>query len=167
MDKDGVETPHLLLLRIAGSFAAEIASEARISQAADCRTALTLVAEQPISAAMVDFDGDWVAAPAFVQAIRDPLGSPRVGLPILGLLREHAAEQVRRAVFAGIDHVMLTPVTPGTLVHLALQLKNRPAKQIRTVQYVGPDRRRIAGLSYTGPDRRESAVILGRWRAGD
>ncbi|MBM3491321.1 MAG: hypothetical protein FJX68_12900 [Alphaproteobacteria bacterium] len=156
-----------MLLRIASPFADEIASEARVRQAQDCAAALAILTRTPIAAAVVDFDGDREAAPAFLAAIRDPHQTPSSGLPVLGLLRQHSAEAVRRAVRAGIDHVMLTPISAATLVHLALQLRSRPAKQIRTVHYVGPDRRRIAGLSYSGPDRREPAAILGRWRSGD
>ncbi len=91
---------------------------------------------------------------AMLSALRDPAASPRRGLPVICLLSESSPERVHQLVRAGVDHVMVKPISAAALRDLAQHLCDNPTAQIAVPNYVGPDRRRLPDEAYGGPDRR-------------
>ena len=92
---------------------------------------------------------------ALLRILRDPAASPRKGLPVICLLSESSPAMLRDLIKAGVDHVMIQPVSAGGLRDLARHLCDNPMPQITVPSYVGPDRRRLPDDSYTGPGRRD------------
>ncbi len=114
-------------------------------------------------AALADFAADVVVADigttdretsALLKDLRNPAATPRKGLPVICLLAESSPSQVRALVKAGVDHVMIKPISTAALCDLAQHLRDNPMPQVTVPRYTGPDRRRLPDDSFTGPNRR-------------
>jgi CheY-like chemotaxis protein len=122
----------------------------------------TQTAEAALSA-LADFAADVVVTDigtsdrettALLKRLRDPVTSPRRGLPVICLLAESSPAQVHGLIKAGVDHVMIKPISATALYDLARHLCDNPMPQISVPKYIGPDRRRLPDDSFTGPNRR-------------
>jgi len=114
-------------------------------------------------AALTDFAADVVVTDigtserettALLKGLRDPATSPRKGLPVICLLAISSPAQVHGLVRAGVDHVMIKPISTAALIDLARHLRDNPMPQVTVPRYTGPDRRRLPDDSFTGPNRR-------------
>jgi len=114
-------------------------------------------------AALESFDADLVVADishtdvealALLRHLRSPATAPRKGLQMICLLAASSPERVRGLIKAGVDHVMIKPISAIALRDLAQNLSEHPTPQVAVPKYVGPDRRRLPIASYTGPARR-------------
>ncbi len=128
--------------------------------------ALDIIAVQTAAAALqalADFPAHVVVAnigtsdretKTLLASLRDPAATPRKGLPVICLLSESSPQQVHDLVKAGVDHVMVQPISATALRELARHLCDNPMPQINVAKYTGPDRRRLPDDAYTGPNRR-------------
>ena len=112
------------------------------------------LAEFPADVVVADVGSSDREARALLAYLRDPAATPNRGVPVICLLAESSPERVRGLVKAGVDHVMIKPISAASLPDLAQNLCDNPMPQITVPKYVGPDRRRLPLDSYTGPGRR-------------
>jgi DNA-binding NarL/FixJ family response regulator len=119
--------------------------------AADARVALETFDADLVVA---DISHSDVEALTLLRHLRSPATAPRNGLQMICLLAASSPERVRGLVKAGVDHVMIKPISAVALRNLAQNLSEHPMPQVAVPQYVGPDRRRLPIASYTGPARR-------------
>ena len=143
-----------LLLRVPTSdrIAIEEVLNVRTTQKAD--DALAALLEFPADVVVADIGTSDFETTALMRALRDPVTTPRKGIPVICLLSESSPERVRTLVKAGVDHVMIKPISAEALRELAQHLCDSPMEEIKVPRYVGPDRRRVPDNSYTGPSRR-------------
>ncbi len=126
--------------------------EIRTTQSA--AAALEALTSYPASVLVADTSTSDFETKALLRDLRDPVNSPRKGLAVICLLGESSPERVRGLVKAGVDHVMIKPISATALHDLAQHLRDNPMQQISVAQYNGPDRRRLPDDSYTGAKRR-------------
>ena len=94
-------------------------------------------------------------AMALLAYLRDPVETPRRGLPFICLLAESSPERVRRLIKSGVGQVMIKRISVSGLCELAQYLCDNPMPQVSVPKYIGSDRRRLPMDSYTGPTRRQ------------
>ncbi|MBJ6988173.1 MULTISPECIES: response regulator [unclassified Devosia] len=115
----------------------------------------------PLDLLVVDFDRDGRPAYEMVEAIRlDPSFVNR-DLPVIALTRRITPDTREQSVSAGIDEVVVKPMSPR---HLLQRVQQRLLKHdvVGTVDfgYFGPDRRGILPEPDVHPTRRFSDNIV-------
>lgn len=101
---------------------------------------------------------DWVmkgmSGLELVQFIRKDQQSPNPLLPVIMLTGHTSVERVQQARDAGVNEVIVKPVSPRTLMSRLVAVVDRPRPFVRTSTYVGPCRRRRLDNKHEGPERR-------------
>lgn len=143
-----------LLLRVGTVDRMALAEVLEIKATQDAAAALAALADFAADVAVTDIGTSDRETTALLKGLRDPAASPRKGLPVICLLAESSPSQVRALVKAGVDHVMIKPISTTALCDLALHLRDNPMPQVTVPRYTGPDRRRLPDDSFTGPNRR-------------
>ena len=118
--------------------------------------ALERVKVENLSMALVDLeDRDGPSGPmTFMGSLRDPGRSPAPGLPVLGMMANVTRESLISAVHVGADFVIQRPFSAKTLSDRIDLMITSPAQRFRSLDYVGPDRRRMPDNLYEGNLRR-------------
>ena len=145
-----------LLLRVGTNERIALESVLAIKTTQSAEAALTALHEFPADVLVADTSTSDYETMALLQRLRSPTASPRKGLAVICLLAESSPERIRGLVKAGVDHVMIKPISATALSDLAQHLAENPMTQITVPQYIGPDRRRLPDDAYTGPQRRSS-----------
>jgi YesN/AraC family two-component response regulator len=130
----------------------------RVSEAADAKTALRVVAETRIGIMIVDWKMSPIDGLALVKRLRDIDKSPNPYLPIIMLSAYSEASKVREARDAGVTEFMVKPFNAAALYARLATIVNKPRPYVRTKAFFGPDRRRLE-IQHEGPERREEAPI--------
>ena len=146
-----------LLLRVATRERMALAEILEIKITQDAAVALAALADFAADVVIADIGTSDGEATALLKGLRDPAASPRTGLPVICLLSESSPERVRGLIKAGVDHVMIKPISATALRDLAQHLCDNPMPQVAVPKYTGPDRRRLPDHAYTGPNRRGSS----------
>ncbi len=151
----GIEVPlKALLLRVGTRDRIALSEVLTINATQKAEAAREALAEFEADVVVADVGASDIEARALLEYLRDPVKTPRKGMPVIWLLAESSPEQVRALVKAGVDHVMIKPISATALRDLAHSLCQHPMPQVAVPRYVGPDRRRLPDASYTGPTRR-------------
>lgn len=108
--------------------------------------------------ALVDLvDVDENSSPVFfMAALRDPKRTSASGLPVLGMMAEVTKESLMGAVHIGADFVIQRPFSVKSLSDRVTSMIATPAPQFSSIDYIGPDRRRVPDGLYDGDQRRDS-----------
>ena len=145
-----------LLLRVSTTDRIALEAVLNIRTTQKAVDALAALQEFPADVVIADIGTSDFETTDLLQALRDPVKTPRKGIPIICLLSESSPDRVRSLVKSGVDHVMVKPISATALRELAQHLCDFPMKQVTVYRYVGPDRRRVPDNSYPGPSRRKS-----------
>ncbi|HLT78954.1 MAG TPA: response regulator [Ferrovibrio sp.] len=87
------------------------------------------------------------------QLRRDP-DSPMPFLPVIVATATVTRERIREALDAGVNEVLVLPLSPKALETRLREVVEKPRPFVRSSGYFGPDRRRFARPDYPGPFRR-------------
>ncbi len=85
---------------------------------------------------------------------RNPL-SPNRMAPVILVTGYSALSRVSRARDAGVTEFLVKPFSANDLAKRLAYVINKPRDFIDSIDYFGPDRRRLINSNYTGPQRRE------------
>lgn len=129
-----------------------------IREAADAKSALAALTQDPFDVLIVDWKMKPVDGLALVKRLRDPDKSPNPYLPIIMLSAYSEAAKVRQARDAGVTEFLVKPFNAGALYARMASIVNRPRPYVRTKEFFGPDRRRL-DAAHDGPERREEDPI--------
>jgi len=88
-------------------------------------------------------------------AVRRHPSSPKPDLPIVLVSDPMAPDDLARVRDAGVNEVLVHPITVKALVARIDSVMGRPRPFVRRQDFVGPDRRRRGEDGYRGPDRRK------------
>lgn len=144
-----------LLLRVGTTDRVALGGVLEIMPVQTADAALRALADFPADVVIASISTSDRETTALLASLRDPAASPRQGLPVICLLSESSPAQVHGLVKAGVDHVMIQPISATALRDLAQHLCAHPVTQINVGKYTGPDRRRLPDDAYTGPNRRD------------
>jgi DNA-binding response OmpR family regulator len=98
----------------------------RVSEAADAKTALRVVAETRIDIMIVDWKMSPIDGLALVKRLRDIDKSPNPYLPIIMLSAYSEASKVREARDAGVTEFMVKPFNAAALYARLATIVNKP-----------------------------------------
>jgi two-component system, chemotaxis family, chemotaxis protein CheY len=99
-------------------------------------------------------DPDCANGLEFVRRLRRPAQSPAPFLPALVATPAVTRERLREALDAGVNELLVMPLSSHALAERLREVVERPRKFVRGENYFGPDRRRFARPDYPGPYRR-------------
>lgn len=112
---------------------------------------------------------DWKMSPMdgieFARRMRRGRTGRERLLPIILLTSYAEPERVAEARDAGVNEVLVKPVSGKTLLGRIQSIVCRPRKFIDVTTFIGPDRRRTGGHAYAGTERRAAPLpdpALGR-----
>lgn len=91
---------------------------------------------------------------ALIDRLRRGGNSPAPFLPAAIVTQTITRERIRQALQAGVNEILVPPLTPNTVGARLREMVERPRKFIRSPDYFGPDRRRTVRADYAGPFRR-------------
>jgi two-component system, chemotaxis family, chemotaxis protein CheY len=89
-----------------------------------------------------------------VRRLRSDPASPMPFLPAIVATATITRERVREALDAGVNEVLVLPLSAKALETRLREVVEKPRKFVRGGGYFGPDRRRFARPDYPGPYRR-------------
>jgi two-component system chemotaxis response regulator CheY len=98
----------------------------------------------------------------FTKAVRALPDKTDCVLPIIMVTGFTERRRVEAARDAGVNQILVKPVTPAALFQRIEEIILRPRAFVRTSSYSGPCRRRHNNPDYVGPWRRKSDSDLGR-----
>jgi two-component system chemotaxis response regulator CheY len=127
-----------------------------IEEAADCNTAIGLVAAGDVDIAFVDFKLSGLDGLDFCRRIRQSPDSPNRYLPIIMITAYSERGRVIDAINAGVDEFLVKPVRAVDVANRVNAVVERRRPFIQTPGYFGPDRRRRDDPRHRGPWRRAS-----------
>ena len=96
--------------------------------------ALQVLADFPAHVAVAYIGTSDRETRALIASLRDPAATLRKGLPVICLFSESSHQQVRDLVKAGVDHVMIQPIS-------VTALRDNPMPQINVAKHTRPNRR--------------------------
>ena len=115
-----------LLLRVGTMDRIALGEVMEIRTTQSAAAALEALADYPASVLVADTSTSDFETKALLRDLRDPVTSPRKGLAVICLLAESSPERVRGLVKAGVDHVMIKPISATALHDLAQHLRDNP-----------------------------------------
>jgi CheY-like chemotaxis protein len=127
---------------------------AKVEHAVGVEEALGLLKWQSFDIIVTEYALESGNGLKFAAQMRNRKASPRLGIPIILLTGVSSETLLRKAVKAGIDHLIVKPVSPKSLYSCIERLVTHPLDVTKTKSYLGPCRRRLPSSAYTGPDRR-------------
>ena len=127
---------------------------AQITECADGAQGLTMLREQKIDVAIVDFNMTPVDGVMFTQLVRTAADSANRFLPIIMLTGHTERTRVEEARDAGVTEFIVKPVTARAVISRLESVILRPRPFIQSESYFGPDRRRREDPAFEGPWRR-------------
>jgi CheY-like chemotaxis protein len=98
----------------------------------------------------------------FTKAVRALPDKTDCVLPIIMVTGFTERRRVEAARDAGVNQILVKPVTPAALFQRIEEIILRPRPFVRISNYSGPCRRRHNNPDYVGPWRRKSDTDLGR-----
>ena len=102
---------------------------------------------------------DWEMQPLdgldFVKLVRTGDDSPNEYVPMIMVTGHSEQNKVTQARDAGINEILIKPLSVRTLFARIRAVIERPRAYIETKVYFGPDRRRKQNANFPGEDRRK------------
>ncbi len=126
----------------------------QVTECGDGAQALTMLREQKVDVAIVDFNMTPVDGVMFTQLVRTAADSPNRFLPIIMLTGHTERSRVEEARDAGVTEFIVKPVTARAVISRLESVILRPRPFIQSESYFGPDRRRRDDPAFEGPWRR-------------
>ncbi|HEX6958545.1 MAG TPA: hypothetical protein VF194_11225 [Ferrovibrio sp.] len=90
-----------------------------------------------------------------IRELRRGAASPAPFMPAILVTATITRERVREALDAGVNEILVLPLSAKSVEARLREIIERPRKFIRGGTYFGPDRRRTARADYPGPYRRQ------------
>lgn len=109
---------------------------------------------------IVDYQMSPVTGIDFVRMVRRSENSPNPYVPIILLTAHSKRQSVVEARDAGVNEVLVKPVTAKDLYSRIHSIIYNPRRFINVATYFGPCRRRKLDLEYRGPERREKTMQM-------
>lgn len=102
---------------------------------------------------------DWLMAPmngrSFTMTVRKGVPAVNPLLPIIACTAFAERRHVEEARDAGVNEILVKPVSAEDLYERTRSIIERPRPFIRAQGFIGPDRRRLT-RPFRGPDRRRT-----------
>ena len=95
----------------------------------------------------------------FVRRIRNDEKCDNPFVPIIMVTGHASKERVNAARNAGINELLVKPVTANAIMSRVDAVIRKPRPFIRAKEYFGPDRRRVAKPNYKGDERRDLGIF--------
>lgn len=114
------------------------------------------LADEPFDLVIVDCEVEQCDGIDLLWRLRSDGQTRRI--PVLMTVALATAARIRDVRDAGVDEILLKPVTVRGLVAKANDAVLRRRRFLETPNYIGPDRRRGTTQGYNGPLRRASDV---------
>lgn len=127
---------------------------ARVQVAADGEEAVEQIKTWLPDIVITDWKMERMNGLALVQWIRRAGDCPNPALPVVLLTGMNSTEHVTTARDAGVNDVLLKPVSPKALAAKVKATLFGERQFVEGVEYIGPCRRRRRGHAYRGPKRR-------------
>jgi DNA-binding response OmpR family regulator len=127
----------------------------RVRFCADGAEAFDLIREQAPDIALVDLEMP-VDGLDLLRKIRRGARSPDATLPVIMMTSMTDQKRVLAIRNEGATEVIKKPFTAGTVLERIAAVIDHPRAFVKSSAFVGPDRRRAAGIHYAGPRRRAS-----------
>ncbi len=128
-----------------------------VYEAADVESALNILRAERKGVLICDWKMKPVDGLSLVRTLRDPEQSPCPLLPIIMLTAYAEPSRMKEAGDAGVTEFLVKPFAAEALYSRLQMIVNRPRPFVRTREFFGPDRRRMASGSQ-GPVRRGDAA---------
>lgn len=112
------------------------------------------IANGEIDILMVDWDMEPMTGIELTRHIRLDPKSPDRYLPVIIMTGHTELSLVLEARDAGVTEFLAKPMTVRSLYQRIVSVIERPRPFVRSADYFGPDRRRMADPNYDGPERR-------------
>lgn len=113
-----------------------------IVEASDGQEALALLGQRHIDIVITDLVMEPMDGVEFTRRLRTPRNGLNNYVPVLMVSGHTDIANVKDAIAAGVTEFLVKPIVPANLEARLLATVRTPKKQIRTVSYCGPDRRR-------------------------
>jgi len=133
-----------------------------VEECVDGGEGLKMLAQRKPDLILVDYSMVPMDGIAFTRAVRAMPNEPDFMVPIIMVTGHTERKRVETARDAGVNEILVKPVTPAALFQRIEEIVLRPRPFVRTANYCGPCRRRHNNPDYTGPWRRVSDTDLGR-----
>lgn len=128
----------------------------RVYEASDGADALSLLTDTPCDIAIVDLSMPVVDGLEFTSFVRRSPSSKNPFMPIVLMTAHSERSRVMAARDAGVTEVLAKPVSTRSILLRLIACIDHPRSFIKSVAYVGPDRRRRSDPNYKGPPRRQA-----------
>ncbi|WP_298723917.1 response regulator [uncultured Ferrovibrio sp.] len=99
-------------------------------------------------------EGDLSDGLDLIRRLRNEPASPNPFLPAIIVTATITRERVREALDAGVNELLVLPLSAKSLEIRLREVIDKPRKFVRGGGYFGPDRRRFTRPDYPGPFRR-------------
>lgn len=100
-------------------------------------------------------EGEMVDGLDLIRRLRGDPVSPNPFLPAIIVTATITRERVREALDAGVNELLVLPLSAKSLETRLREVIEKPRKFVRGSGYFGPDRRRFTRPDYPGPFRRD------------
>lgn len=127
-----------------------------IREVSDGAMALEALRAHAVDLAIVDFNMFPLDGVEFTRLVRNSADSPNPYLPIIMMTGHSEKSRVYEARDAGVTEFVVKPITAKAVFDRIQAVIMRPRSFVKTEDYFGPDRRRIASPDYKGPMRRST-----------
>jgi len=104
---------------------------------------------------IADWMMDNVDGITLARRIRNHQKSPNPYVPIILMTGLSQRQRVFQARDAGVTEFLVKPFNARDLYRRIAQIIEKPRQFVRSENFFGPDRRRIASSEYKGPERRK------------
>lgn len=129
-----------------------------VYQAQDGRAALMEVSVNEPSLILVDYRLPKMDGLTFTEQLRRDSSIANNGVPVILMAQSVDAELVTAARDAGVNEIVMKPISMQVLVRRLLHILARKRPLVRGGGYVGPDRRRKG--ERRAKERRADAVVI-------
>ncbi|MGD9638070.1 MAG: response regulator [Alphaproteobacteria bacterium] len=131
-----------------------------ITDAEDSKKALNELALHLPDIMIISWNFRPLSGVDFCRSIRSNPQNPARYLPIIMANEFSCKEQVKTAVDAGINELVVIPFSTKNILTKIHHVLEKPRTFIETPDYFGPDRRRRDDPSYKGIERRKKAGVM-------
>ncbi|NQV54817.1 MAG: response regulator [Rhodospirillales bacterium] len=126
-----------------------------IQEAEDGSEAFAMMCERTPDIVLVDWEMQPLNGLDFIKLVRTSDDSPNKYTPLIMVTAHSEQQKVFEARDAGINEILIKPVSAETLYGRIKAIVERPRQYIESKDYFGPDRRRRMDPHYPGVERRE------------
>jgi CheY-like chemotaxis protein len=126
----------------------------------DAVHALELLRHAEIDLTLVDLKLGETSGLELTRLVRSAPDSQNPRMPVILVTAFSERSNIEAAIGAGVDEVLVKPLSPKLLFQRIVSLIENPRPYLRTDQYFGPDRRRHVTEDLEGGDRRNQVEVI-------